>query len=190
MQSDVRHVLPPPENVAWPYTESTCANSQPYSPSFHFSLFPSSSFLLCDRFQQAQPDMKTLCTGSTRGRLSIPYGPHVSNPWDQRARKRAERTDQTQLDWEHTGLAQEEDSSNCSVPPGPMAHGDRPGEGQIRVQLSTQTLWDALKCCWAEPEGARAAWGWSPGLAPIQKQVKIGAKTWSKGLFSSLTRNK
>lgn len=80
MQSDVRHVLPPPENVAWPYLGSTCANSLPYSPSFHFSLFLSSFFLLCDWFQQAQPDMKTLCAGSTRGRLTIPYGPHERNP--------------------------------------------------------------------------------------------------------------
>lgn len=84
MQSDVHHVLP--ENAAWHYMGSTCANS-PTVFSFLISV-TFLSFLLLSPVQQAQAEAGLPCAGHMQDRLGITlWTTWQKHAWGQREGK-------------------------------------------------------------------------------------------------------
>ena len=167
MQSDVRHVLLPSENAAWPYTESTCVNSQlHFLSSFHL-IFPSfPSFPLCARVQQAQADAWLLCVGRTRDIRGAPYEARGRNVRETKGHGRWRRAERMDKCWEHAGLAHEEGGGSTQGPLRPRWSNGRWRQARCRMHLSPTEHTDALSRAGLPQDraGGRTCW---LGLAQV-----------------------
>lgn len=163
MQSDVCHVLPPSENAAWPYMESTCADSQLHFPSsFHLPFFLSPCFPLCARVQQAWADVRLPCIGHTRDRPGVPYEPRGRNVHGTKGHGRWRRAERTDKSWEHTGSAQKEGRGSTQEPLRPNWSHGRWRLSRWRIHLSPTEHKNALGgsgLLQTELEGGHTGWG-------------------------------
>lgn len=163
MQSDVRHVLLPSENAAWPYIESTCADSQLHFPSsFHLYFFfppPFSSVSGSSRFRLMRG---CFALGSCETDLAYLMN-HVE---ETHMRQKVWKIEEGRKDWQelraHRLSPWGKQRKNRGTTQAKMVWWQVEaclGAGYIWVPLSTRMLWTGLDCRRAELEGRHAGWG-------------------------------
>lgn len=141
MQSDVRHVLLPSENAAWPDMESTCANSQLHIPSsFHSPFF--FSFPLLSPLRQGS-------TGSGRCEAALCREPArrtrrtLGTTWKKHAwGKRAWKMEGSRKDWQKVRARRLG-----------LRGRQKENTGAARAKLvwrQVETSWVQDESCWAE----------------------------------------